>query len=422
MTTTSGKSVNLEKYKDPSTKVDEELLLSIREEILNDFKNSTDQHKEVCGICYGYNVLTLVSDHWVNFIGNLPIMVIVSNLNYGQFGNNWGGFLPSIGCANLTGAHVVHVNLHFRKREYGQGEEAFFEAVPKVIVNQNPAKNKATMMEKSEQIGCSIPETFPWDIDTFEEANEMIYSFRPIVRASAEAQMRAFGFFHNYTSTLFHPHIYAHLKDDRHNVKWDQPNLADILTAEELAQLPRYPDVSIHYRCHDNILFDGMGLLPFQHILEHIPTSAKYIFILTEGFENMKHICGPILDALQNDIKFRFPKAHVVIRRGGHIIEVVSFFINSPLMVMCSASTFCFFTATSNIHAKVYIPRRQFMGKVIEIANIHPLNASGINYWTLPNGTNLDSYAKLVPSLMLDILRNRSYPYQCGGSKLNCFI
>ena len=232
----------------------------------------------------------------------------------------------------------------------------------------------------------------------------MIYTFQPIVRKSIHAQMKMAGFFKKYSTTLLPNKIYAHSR--YYGV--DIPNLVENLSNNEISKLPRYPDIAIHYRCSDNIMFSGMGLLSFHHIKKLIPLDAKYIFILTEDIDYNRHLCRPVLDALQSDIKAQFSQAHVIIRRGGYKVEVLAMLIHSRITI-CSLSTFCYFFATSNTNGQVFIPKSKWFGQVIEINNIHTLNVSAIYKWIRSNGTLVKDVNELTAEFMIETLRNESY-------------
>jgi hypothetical protein len=52
---------------------------------------------------------------------------------------------------------------------------------------------------------------------------------------------------------------------------------------EEQAKLPIIPDVTIQYRCGDNIQFSYMyGILPYTAFPSRIPANAKHIYVVSD--------------------------------------------------------------------------------------------------------------------------------------------
>lgn len=424
MTTTSNanmisrKSLGIKRSKYNSTNISEKLLWSMHGKLLKEIQTSEIYNKEnkVCELCYEYNTRTLLNQHWRNFTGNAPIMVILSDLHHGQTGNIFGSLLSSIGCANMSGAHVIHLNLN--KEPYQQDEKTLFESIPKIIINKNPAVNITTVIHKYIENGCVLESAFPWEEKLpLKQANGMIYSFHTIVRKSINAQMKSAGFFKKYSTTLLHYNLYTELYESHNWQGTDIPNLANMLSNIEISKLPKYPDVAVHYRCSDNLLVPGMGLLAFHHIKKLIPSHVKYIFILTEDRDYNRHLCRPILDALHNDIQSKYPNAYVVLRRGGYKIEILAMLMHSRITI-CSLSTFCFFFATSNKLGQVYIPSRHYFrrnnwyGQKIELNNIHTLNNTSICSWFWLNGTRIMKDEDLTAEIMIRTLRDEKYEYE----------
>lgn len=116
---------------------------------------------------------------------------------------------------------------------------------------------------------------------------------------------------------------------------------------------PLIPDVSIHYRCGDNVV-GNYGFLPFTAFADHInPTATKSIYILAESSRRkmlkkknqlMGEKCGHILNALTLYISEHFPHATVVLLRGGNMYNDLVRLTYSK-QSFCSVSTFCFWPA-----------------------------------------------------------------------------
>ena len=153
----------------------------------------------------------------------------------------------------------------------------------------------------------------------------------------------------------------------------DTPNLKNVLINQTQLALPFYPDVTIHWRCSDNIFFDRMGLTPYRFIIDRLPDDAKYVFITTEtsyydidnpeeeipAKKSRSHdLCIPIIAELVRCIRQRLPNAQVVVRSGGTsetMFLTVAMFVHSNI-TFCSASTFCFHFATAKPAGKLYLP------------------------------------------------------------------
>ena len=131
-------------------------------------------------------------------------------------------------------------------------------------------------------------------------------------------------------------------------------------------ELPFYPDVTIHWRCSDNLFFTHMGLVPYRFIVDRIPADAKYVFIVTEASYGQGHtrqsrssgLCVPIIDGLVAQIRGRAPHAHVVVRAGGggdSLFVTIAMLVHSPI-AFCSSSTFCYHFSVIRTSGKLYLP------------------------------------------------------------------
>lgn len=315
-----------------------------------------------------------------------------------------GFLLTNIACANQSGAHVIIIN-------QGRNDSVFWEELPKVFVNPNPSPNISQVYRKIRTI-CNPGAAFPWDDGyKWQSPDQLIWSFRPVLRRAIHKQMSSYGYFTYFNSTMVIP---DHLANGHHGGFVDEPDLR-INLWDNRHILPRYPDVLVHYRCSDNVFFENMGLSPFHFILDNIANEAKYIFILTEKpMPSHEALCKPILEALRDDVSTKFPNSTVVLRRGGNIIVVYDMLMNSKL-VLCSASSFCFYAATSNVHGQVFFPGRKYYNQYINIANIHTIrNIRSIYEWKI-NGIEYNE-STLSPTFAINLLRNRSYRVQYSFS------
>jgi hypothetical protein len=145
-------------------------------------------------------------------------------------------------------------------------------------------------------------------------------------------------------------------------------NSTDLSTEPMTSFLPLIPHVAIQYRCGDNIGFGktNYGLLPFYGITARIPPWSKYIYVMADSPTRQKHHtysgrCSIILEALFDYIRKRFPKAVVVVKRGGDQFLDYARLAYANVTV-CSASTFCLWPAMSNSGA-AYFPLTPLVGK-----------------------------------------------------------
>jgi hypothetical protein len=124
--------------------------------------------------------------------------------------------------------------------------------------------------------------------------------------------------------------------------------------------LPFIPDVAIHYRCGDNFI-GHYGFLPFSAFKLYIPAGAKTIYVLadkrgrkTAMKQHRAAKCDAIFSALFTHLTQQFPRAAVLIRRGGDLTEDLLRLALAPTTI-CSVSTFCLWPALANNHT-AYFP------------------------------------------------------------------
>ena len=202
----------------------------------------------------------------------------------------------------------------------------------------------------------------------------------------------------------------------------DFPDLSTIYNFEmnPTLRLPLHPDVVVHFRCSDNIAFANMGLTQFHTILNLIPSDSEFIMILTEG----NTLSNAILKVLRLRILAKYPSVtQVIIREGGSIFSPIVSLVHAKT-VICSASSFCFFFATSNVHGKVYMPTRPFYGNTVKMENFNTLeDQPPVRRWFHPDGSDIDvdwyhwpqnmrNDAKFIEekaTAMIAILENQTY-------------
>lgn len=261
-------------------------------------------------------------------------------------GNTLGYYLNDLACADLSGAHFVAVHKDFNILDpdslvtRGADRLAFFAALPDRYVNpapRSPAEVKAAM-----RANCTCHQ-YCWEHSKAPWL-QRIDLIRSVVRPAIDAYVRAADGFR--LGTVLN-------------------NATDMSSLPSLgAPLPFLPNVTIQYRCGDNIGFGKTryGLLPFRAFSKARIDSAvaKYIYViadsptrsLTSPFSGR---CELILSKLHEYLRNEFPAAVVVVKRGGDAFLDYARIAHSNV-VICSASTFCFWPAISNTHGQVHFP------------------------------------------------------------------
>jgi len=141
--------------------------------------------------------------------------------------------------------------------------------------------------------------------------------------------------------------------------------------------IPIIPDVTLHYRCGDNIAGAssaiGYGLLKVKDIVSRIPVNARHIYILAESTSRNKkkstHGCNDECSLIHyfvyKSLIKKFPKSLVVLKKGGNIyLDFVRLVLSNT--TICSASTFCFYAALGHNQSAVYFPRTKLIANPLE--------------------------------------------------------
>lgn len=128
--------------------------------------------------------------------------------------------------------------------------------------------------------------------------------------------------------------------------------------------------------------------------------------------EDVHPVCSPILTALQKDIQRAHPQASVILRKGGSVLLAVAMMMYSPF-VICSSSTFCFYSSISNSNGVVYLPEKLFYNTYFNFENIHVMNNSeGIRHWAKRDSHGREviySQSNITSDVAISILRDDSY-------------
>lgn len=74
----------------------------------------------------------------------------------------------------------------------------------------------------------------------------------------------------------------------------------------------------------------------------------------------LREFCPGIISRLQEELSARYTRSLVSVSRGG-VFQTWHKFLTADI-VICSASTFCFWPALSNIRGAVYLPHTPLLG------------------------------------------------------------
>ncbi|RYY68805.1 hypothetical protein EON63_24395 [archaeon] len=149
----------------------------------------------------------------------------------------------------------------------------------------------------------------------------------------------------------------------------------------------------IHYKCASNIVGlskSGMGLIPFRtYTKERILSTGlreqdiNYIYILTESPAHSRmggrcaNCCPHILPKLYTYISSLFPKAVVVLKRGGD--PFLDFYrIQSAPVVFCGTALFCLWPALANTLGTVFLPITPLFGGATNTSNAPRLGSNKV--------------------------------------------
>lgn len=156
----------------------------------------------------------------------------------------------------------------------------------------------------------------------------------------------------------------------------------DMSTLPLDAHLPLYPNVTIQYRCGDNIGFGKTryGLLPFStYTPPRVPRDvAKFIYVIADSparsaTHPYSYRCETVLQRLHKYLQRVFPQAVVVVKRGGDLFLDYARIMHSSVVV-CSASTYCLWPSLSNEHGQVHFPLTPLVAQADSLANAPKLS------------------------------------------------
>lgn len=298
-------------------------------------KNPSAFQMEGCSYPSPHSALQLMKD----IQGSEPIAYLSTPcIATDSFGNLVANYVEGRLCANFTGLHYVSSNKGWdipglRWNDHNNiSIDAFLRPLPSVVLN--PIVKSMSLEQIQHQ--CACPNL------CHLSGNSLTSKYPAAVR--------------EMLAPLYESHVpnmqklYA-MDSFRHSFP---PHFS--VTEQET--LPLIPDVAIHYRCGDNIHSAGMGLLRFTTLKNIIPSSAHYIYVMSEdqirktkGHEGA--FCTRILTSLHEYLAESFSNKTIVTLRGAKIFDDMTRLALAPVVV-ASLSSFSLFAAISNKNVAYY--------------------------------------------------------------------
>ena len=231
-------------------------------------------------------------------------------------------------CAKEIGFHYVSTrsfhsnsNVYINQNNINKKDnilDIFFSYLPQIIYNNNTNHNNIRITKNNLSNICQCENN-----DCHEFKNSLQYKNIPyIINVLDPAIKYSYKQYVNDNINI-NPNFNILDKAEKHNY-FDNP-----VTSSSILELPLLPEVTIHFRCSDNIHQRGYGLLPFYIYLRYIPRNTSTIYIITES----KHrkptnpnantngkICNEVLDSLYEFMKRQYSNSYILIIRGSEIV------------------------------------------------------------------------------------------------------
>lgn len=199
--------------------------------------------------CYDTTWITTADDYkngkWSNILPPaFPLLLYPFCADMSSLGNIIGNYVNEVSCAMISGAHFgmnrKPYHLHLLKKHLQGNPLKFFETFPEIVVNENPLDDHTVQVNLNESCKCYHycwgEHNAPWE--------KNIPWIKKTLHSAVDAFMQTVNI---EDGTQLNP------ATDNSSHSFDK-------------RLPMIPDVTIHYRCGDNLRFDtiGYGLLPFH--------------------------------------------------------------------------------------------------------------------------------------------------------------
>ncbi|RYH14955.1 hypothetical protein EON65_32685 [archaeon] len=349
--------------------------------------------------CWGWNYAG--STREIENIGHLthglPIVPQRQCVSTNEMGNTMGYFFNDLACSDLIGAHFVTIYPHLfiigqdspiTEEDLITKKEAldlytFIKALPNLVIHSNP--NTIRKARDLVETHCSCIK-FCWEEPQapWLKRIDMIgkYMKAAIMQYVNQTHLEDVGTVVNKVDFISGHKMNRQGKRKRNRMVGklaeNHPmhrytNITDQNTHTEMHPddwLPLVPDVTIQYRCGDNLNFfvGKYGLTPFRIfskkriLLEGTLKEADihYIYVLTEHLVRSRvgscgSCCDRVLSRLQAYLSYLFPNAVVLIKRGDSVFADFARIALSKV-VFCSSSTFCLWPALANDYGTVFLP------------------------------------------------------------------
>jgi len=323
---------------------------AVLSEVHQQLVNFTTVLNNVTVICFGDDYAGTRDDYlkstykWL--LKETPVMVYPFCARTFQLGNTLGYFFNDLACSDLVGSHFIAVHKEFNLLDpaslvtNGSDRYAFFNALPDLVVHPNVLMESEVKSKMKSDCQCL---QYCWESSEAPWVRRIPYIRKYLLRA-IDAYVQAAGGFHIPTVLS---------------------NVTDYSTVPLDTPLPLIPNVTIQYRCGDNIGFGKTryGLLPFSAYTSSNridKQTAKYIYVIADSpgrqsYHAYSSRCGQILGHLFAHLKKHFPTAVVIVKRGGDAFLDYARLAYSNTTI-CSASTFCLWPALANSVGQVHFP------------------------------------------------------------------
>lgn len=266
-----------------------------------------------------------------------PTIVNTNCLHHNSIGNALSEYMEIRICAHLAKVHYINVS-----PSVNSSHSLFLQGFADIVVNPDPVSNYADAIANVQSICRCKSICHEYSLGLMHHHMDLAASiFRQAIDAYFNFKQKPINFLIVSENQLV---------SAKHG--------SNVINPKKIEELPFIPDVSIHYRCGDNLVHH-YGFLRFRTLKKFIPQNASTVYIMAENpkrnvkFNSLER-CSQIFDALSVYLENSFPTTNIVISRGGDISHDLVRLTYSKISI-CSVSTFCLWPAISNKNA-VYFP------------------------------------------------------------------
>jgi hypothetical protein len=285
-----------------------------------------------------------LTDRYRDLSPHQPILVHSACLGSDSIGNYLGDYFETIVCAKVAKVTYIAVAKVWEpKRKHAASP--FISALPSVLYEQSMnsyEESKAVMLKR-----CTCPSS------CHEKANALWIHGGKIIKSILRNAM-------DYHLLSSGSEVTIVRKEDLSSV-----NVGD--------RLPLIPEVALHYRCGDNFI-GYYGFLPYHVLISRIPADARTIYVLadargrkSEDRQQILQICDAIFKSLFTALKQAFPRAAILVQRGGDLYADMARLAYARVTI-CSISTFCLWPAIA-ANGTAYFPRTELIAGGMTVAS-----------------------------------------------------